>query len=339
MSGPEIESFRADLAKAKAGWAANPASRGVATEPGLEFPIEKREHVATFLPGSRIATFSYDDGTVRVRDASGKVLSSFSMGEHYPLGPVATDDGKRLIAVSSADHSVAAFDPTNGSKAWELTAPETPDRDEWWRVAALRGGLVVVAKESRTIDVIDGTNGKLIRTLPGVWDVGEPVAASRPGAFVVVEARSRVSLVDATSGARVWSVDATRAGTAARAFAVECGRDGGPVLCFFGDKSARDLVALDSATGRESWRLPSGRPSVTVSPSGHYALLRWTQRPMLVDLANGRDLGRLRPPCTSDLVFFGADDRTLWVPPVLDDHPVLRSFRLRLPDDHAPPPK
>jgi hypothetical protein len=39
------------------------------------------------------------------------------------------------------------------------------------------------------------------------------------------------------------------------------------------------------------------------------------------------------------LVFFGADDRTLWVPPVLDDHPVLRSFSLRLPDDHAPPPK
>jgi sugar lactone lactonase YvrE len=141
------------------------------------------------------------------------------------------------------------------------------------RIAATRKGALVTDADSGALLAIDeaGTTGAQLAI---GRDVGQLVFdPEREVAFVADRMGDRIVVVDARmqAGAGLHQVAAWR--TPAEPFGVALTPDRQTLLVT--TVADRTLVALDSATGAERWRVPivAGARGVSVSPDGMYALI------------------------------------------------------------------
>ncbi|MFQ5958479.1 MAG: PQQ-binding-like beta-propeller repeat protein [Alphaproteobacteria bacterium] len=114
-----------------------------------------------------------------------------------------------------------------------------------------------------------------------------PVVAA--GQVYALDARGRVSAVDAASGRRIWRVDTLPKEDAKDAFGGGLAFAGGRVYVATG---TGDVVALDPAEGREIWRRSVGGPAraAPAVSDGKVFVVTYDNQLFALDAGDGREL-------------------------------------------------
>lgn len=173
--------------------------------------------------------------------------------------PAIADDG---VFVATADGSVLALDATDGRTRWRATVEMSDGQarvaSDWAGPLAVAGGSVYVAVRFDALHALDARNGReRWRFAPerGVLDQswvadGTVYVAAMVGIGESDEApRQRLHALDAATGAKHWTRDDEPGGHVETYAAVG---NGTFYLAGIGDDDS-NLVAIDTATGRERW--------------------------------------------------------------------------------------
>ena len=333
-----VDAFAKELAAARKAWNENPASRLVQAEAAsIIAPANAPEYaILRVLPsGDRFAVVdtASDYDAITLFDASGKKLSSFETINGGLSDLAVSPDGKRLYVVASVHSYVAAFAVPSGEVLWEQMA-DVPDgtKPPYWDVHVLRSGDLAIGKGFHAVDIHDAKSGERKQAVPVTGKANVLCVTHEHSRFVVSDRdHEQVSLMDAKTGKRVWTIEVTFRGKTKFAQTATTGRDGGPVIVTTGDDSGFEVFALDLADGKELWRLDFPRVSVSVAPSGRVAVASHADALWAIDVVQGQRLGRVVGVGErTRRLTFGVDDATLWIVAGSIGDLSFRSYRLDL---------
>ncbi len=345
MTAAEIAKFRTEIAAAKAAWSRDPASSVVAGKLGrpLTAPVASIGTWCVNGPATRIcwsAETADDDGPERatVIDATGAKIAEFDLGETAEDSPTdlfLSEDGKRLVAADWIGCSVAVYDVPTGKELWRKRQPDSgdleADLDEEWLATPVAPASVALVKGGRSVEILDVETGAVRRRWTETEDVVHICAAGT--SRLVLAQESSVTMIDTETGKRIWSTPSPSSSPDDGYDWVVAGSEGGPVLADRGMIGHGSVDALDPATGARLWTLAGIGSIDAVSRSGRLGAV-FGRPPLIVDLSNGRVLGRVtlsEPAELFEKYEFGADERSLLVRRGAADGELIVPVALDLP--------
>jgi len=218
-------------------------------------------------------SFGYDAGnTGHSPDALGPrtdmgFLWEFPAGESVQSSPAVADvsiaDAERTVYVGSADGTVHALDPADGSEQWTFqtggavrSSPAVDTTDD--------GGTLYVGSDDGLVYAIDAVSGQQEWTFETGGAVeSSPVVIDAPGETESESARTvyvgsadrRVYAIEAVTGDQRWNFESNGAVSVSPA-AVEATEDGATGTVYVGSEDSV-VYALDAPTGEGEWQFPT----------------------------------------------------------------------------------